>query len=210
MKSLKYITVVTFVLIGGTVSFGYWSLNEFSYALNNLSALSISSVLLVSTPFGEKNDELISTSTSTTASTSTSTSTPTLISPQLQTPKDLELFFTFPQKGDKIYIGCTYEILWQSSTTVDSIETSLVDAYTHKPAGPIASGVSKENMIHPDSQNLKWNVGVVWPGEYYIAVSKINNADINRKSEVFTINKMPKGIDAREQKNICEKTGGLF
>jgi len=93
---------------------------------------------------------------------------------------------------------------------VDSIETSLVDAGTHKPARPIASGISKENIIDPDSQNLNWKVGVVRPGKYYIAVSKINDADINRESKVFTINKMPGGIDAEEQKNICEKTGGLF
>src|SRR3989344_3127042 len=38
MKSWKRITLVIFVLIGGTLSFGYWSMNQFDIAFDNISA----------------------------------------------------------------------------------------------------------------------------------------------------------------------------
>jgi hypothetical protein len=72
------------------------------------------------------------------------------------------------------------------------LKTALLDAGTREAIEPIASGLARENKIEPNSQNLDWKVGEVWPGKYYIKVSNINGVDL--ESKVFTIRKMPKGI----------------
>lgn len=94
----------------------------------------------------------------------------------------------------------------QASTTIRSFESALVDAGTGEAAGPIASGLAKENVIKGDSQSLDWKVGVVWPGEYYIKVSNANGVDLEKKSGVFTISKIPENINADEREKICKDT----
>ena len=37
MKSSKRVTLVSFILIGGTAYFGYWSTNQFDRVFDNLS-----------------------------------------------------------------------------------------------------------------------------------------------------------------------------
>ena len=118
---------------------------------------------------------------------------------------DSKFQLIFSPKKDGVYIGCAYEISWLSSTTIRSLETALVDAGTRKPAGPIASGLAKENNIEANSQSLKWKVGVVLPGEYYIKVSNINGVDLENYSTVFTISEMPKGISVDEREKICKE-----
>lgn len=172
MPNWKRITLVVFVLIGGTMAFGYWSFYQFNSALSDLETTLTANMLLVSSSLG--------------------------------------LSFNFPKKGDEVYIGCTYPISWQSSTTINSLVTVLVDAGARESIDPIASGLAKESVIETDPQNLNWKVGFVWPGEYYIKVLKINDADVEIRSEVFTINNMPKGINTDEREKICKKSGGLF
>lgn len=176
MSNWKRIILIIFVLIGGVSFFGYWSINQFDSAFDNLSASYTINIPSIPQPF--KQDEIFSTST-------------------------LALSFTFPQKDSDVYIGCTYLISWQSSTTISSLETSLIDAGTMEPAGPIASGLTKNNTIEKDLQNLKWKVGSVWPGEYYIKISKINGVEVESRSKVFVINKMPENIDI-DKADLCK------
>ncbi|OHB19092.1 MAG: hypothetical protein A3D40_02355 [Parcubacteria group bacterium RIFCSPHIGHO2_02_FULL_40_12] len=69
--------------------------------------------------------------------------------------------------------------------------------------------MAKENTIEKESQNLNWKVGFsVWPGAYYIKVSKINGVEAEFRSGVFGINKMPEGIDEEEKINICRESSG--
>lgn len=216
MNGWKRITLVICVLVGGTASFGYWTINQFNQAFDDLSASSVANTLTASASF--KKDASLASVSTTTATTSTTTApasklklatslvlttTPATFKPKLATSTDLGLSFTFPQTGDRVYIGCTYEVSWKSSTVINSLETVLVDAGTRDTMGPVTSGLAKENTIETDSQNLKWKVGVVWPGSYYIKVSKINGAKAEFRSKVFEISKMPKGIDEEEKINIC-------
>jgi len=176
--------------------FGYWSINQFDSAFDNLSAPYFANIHSVYPVRGNDSngvyppkDGLAPTSPE--------------ISGELATSTELELSFTFPQKGDEVYIGCTYPISWQSSTAINSLQTALVDAGTGESVGPIASGLEKENTIERDLQNLEWKVRVIWPGTYYIKVSKINGVEVEFRSKIFEINNMPKGIDEEEKINIC-------
>ena len=76
--------------------------------------------------------------------------------------------------------------------------------------GPITSGLAKENTVAKDLQNLKWKVGVVWPGSYYIKVSKINGVAAEFRSKVFAINTMSGSISTSEKESICKESGGSF
>ena len=215
MKNWIRIFLVSFVLIGGTISFGYWSINRFNQAFDvNLNASYLANTYSVYPAF-EQNAGLASTSLEISGEFATSTgsrsSSKAMTGEAGQvTPTDPELSFTFPQKDTRVYIGCTYQISWQSSTTINSFEAALVDAGTRESVGPIASGLAKENTIERDLQNLKWKVGFVWPGAYYIKVVKINGVEAEFRSKVFEINKMPENISTIEQKNICKESGGLF
>ena len=128
MPNWKRIALVVFVLIGGTMSFAFWSRYQFNGALSDLETTITANTLLVF-PSLKKDTKLASTSleifetlassseetipvtttTTTTASLSADTSTDLGLS-----FTDLELSFNFPKKGDEVYIGCTYPISWQS------------------------------------------------------------------------------------------------
>ncbi|MDO8676798.1 MAG: hypothetical protein Q7K16_04120 [Candidatus Azambacteria bacterium] len=192
MKNWIRVLLVCFVLVGGTMSFGYWSINQFDDALDNLTA----SLVVIIPPV---NPQLTVSETSTSAS-----STP----PTNQNDLDSKFQLIFSPKKNGVYVGCTYEISWLASTTIKSLETALIDAGTRKPIGPIASRLAKENNIEANSQNLKWKVGVVWPGEYFISISNVNGVAIDERSRKFMINEISNGSDKKEQKNLCEETGG--
>ncbi len=198
MKSWKRITLVVFVLIGGTMSFGYWSISQFDSALDDLSASYFTNSHSVY-PVRDNASNGVYPSSSELASTSLEISPEVSGELTASTGSELasiSLSFTFPPKRDKVYIGCTYPISWQSSTTINSLETALVDAGARKAIEPKISGLAKENTIEKGSQNLNWKVGFsVWPGAYYIKVSKINDIEAEFRSKVFQINQMPKGTD---------------
>jgi len=215
MGSWKRITLISFILIGSVAFFSYWSINQFNQVFDSLNG-SVANILATSSSF-KKNTDLASisleiprelaTPTDETMPVITSTTTTATTTPVTADSTDLEMSFTFPQKGDEVYTGCTYSISWQSSTAINSLETALVDAGTGESMGPIASGLAKENTIEKDLQNLKWKVGNIWPGEYYIKALKINGADVEIRSKAFAINNIPKGLNTAEREKICKKSG---
>jgi len=197
-------------LIGGTAFFVYQLSNQFNNALDNLSASSFAIAKIPPIHFFDKtNKEQIPTSTPETISipaVSTdpiSTSTPETISTST-TPTDLKLSFIFPKKNNEVYIGCTYQLSFQSSSAIRSLVTALIDAGVRKPIEPFVSGLASENKIEPNSKSLDWEVGEVWPGKYYIKVTDIHGVDL--RSDVFTIRKMPSGISADEREKICKES----
>ena len=221
MKSWKRITLVIFVLIGGTMSFGYWSINQFDIALDNISAPYFANTHSVYPVRGNASngvyppkDGLASVSIETSGKLTTSTgselaSASQEVSEELATSTDPELSFTSPKKDAKVYIGCTYPISWQSTTMISSLEAALIDAGAREAVEPKTSGLAKENTIEKESQNLNWKVGFsIWPGAYYIKVSKINGVEAEFRSQVFKISQMPKGIDEKEKINICRESSG--
>ena len=195
MSNWKRISLIIFVLIGGTVAFGYWSINQFNLAFNSLDTSYLAST---HEAYSSLKREVNLASTSPQVSEISASST------------DMEVSFSFPKKGFNIYSGCTYEIPLQSSTTLASLEASLVDRGTKDLIDTTKSGLAKEIKIESDSSNFKWKVGSVWPGEYYIQTSKINGSDIQTKSEIFLINRMPEDIDVPAQKEICNKSSGIL
>ncbi|MFT5179975.1 MAG: hypothetical protein ACI9GH_000174 [Candidatus Paceibacteria bacterium] len=207
-------SILVFVLFGSITLFSYWSNNQFNQVFNNLNDLFVTNSY--SGYLSKQNAELATTSpammgelaTSTDGTIPGVTSTTTVAISTSVTDTNLEFSFTFPQEGGRFFIGCTYPISWQSSTTIDSLEIDLVDAGTRDVVGPIASGLTKENTIEKDLQNLKWKVGVVWSGAYYIKVSKINSTETEFRSEAFEINKMLEDISASEKEVICKGSGG--
>jgi|SRR3989338_337045 len=201
MKSWIRITLVISVLIGGTTSFGYWSINQFDSAFDNLSASNLANTHSVYPSF-KQNAGLASTSPEISGELATSTDS------RQATSTDLKLSFTFPQKDTEVYIGCTYPISWQSSTTINLLEASLIDAGTREAVGPKTGGLAKENTIEKEPQNLNWKVGFVWPGAYYIKVSKINGVEAEFRSKTFQIGKLPEGINEEEKINICRESSG--
>ncbi len=222
MSGWKYISIIVLILLGGTVYFGYWALSQYNLALDTYGA----SYSQLGASFAAYSKNVLDRTTATTTdsleiSTTTpqaiSTTTPIIISASatstpLETPfltgaTEVKLSFIFPKKNNEVYIGCTYQIPLQASTTIHLLGAALIDAGTRETIGPIASGLAKENAIEKNSQNLKWKVGVVWPGRYYLKISKINGSDTEIKSKVFEINKMPVDISTDEQKKICKESG---
>ena len=199
MKDWKRIVLVVFVLLGATLSFRYWSLNQFDDVFENLSASYIAiSPIVHKLPTTATSTPVAATSTPTTSEASSTSSSD--IDPKFQ--------LIFSPKKNGVYIGCTYEISWLASTTIKSLETVLIDAGTRKPTGPVASGLAKENTIDADSQVLEWKVGVIWPGEYFISISNVNHMATDERSQKFIVNEIPNGSNKKEQKNLCEETGG--
>lgn len=193
MKSWKRITLVTFVLIGGFASFGYWAITQFDIAFDSFDSLSSSHLADTRSAYSSFKQNIVKEVASSTDA-------------GIDTDVDSGLSFTFPKSGDEVYVGCTYKISWQSLTDINSLETALIDYGTREPVGPIASGLAKENIFKADPQNLLWKVGVVWPGSYYIKVSKINGAEAEFRSEIFKINKIPEGLDGEDGVNICKES----
>jgi len=200
MKNWIRIFLVCFVLIGGTAFFAFYSINQLNKAFDDIEASFFATVKIPQVHFSDKtNKEQIPTSTPETIPTST----PEIISTSA-TSTDLDLSFIFPKKNNEVYIGCTYQLSFQSSTTIRSLEIALLDDGTNETIEPSASGIARENKIEPNSQSLDWKVGVVWPGKYYIKVSNINGVELENYSKTFTIRKMPKDISVGEKEKICK------
>lgn len=209
MKNGIRIFLVSFVLIGGTALFGYWSLNRFNHSLDTLRDTCFEIANKPQILYCDKtNKEQIATVTPVPEPVPEPAPEPTPsveggepepapepppeITPTSATPTNLNLSFVFPKKGDEVYNGCTYEISFQSSAAIGSLLTALVDAGAKEPVEPSKSGLAEENEIQPNAQSFDWKVGTVWPGEYYLKVSDIN--DVVLRSGVFTIKNKPSGI----------------
>ncbi len=196
MKSWMRITSVVLLLVGGTAFFGYHSLSQFNDALDNVAA---SYIAIANTP---------SIHVDKTHGEDGATTTPESIAAATST--DLRVMFAYPKKNDDLYGGCTYQISLQSSSTIQSLESVLVDAGTREAVGPIASGLAKENKIELKTQELAWKVGSVWPGEYVISIAKINDIELKAESAVFEIHAMPEGLKASERGKMCKESGGVL
>lgn len=206
MKNWIRVTLVCSILVGGTAFIGHQVFNQFDEALNNLGASYAAIANMPPIPVTNKtNTEHISTTTP----EITATTTPEMTSP-VATSTALKLSLAFPKKGSELYIGCTYQIPLQSSTTVRSLGTTLIDAGTKESIGPIASGLAREIKIEADSQILDWKVGAVWPGEYFILISKMNGVEIDAKSKSFMVQKLPGGISASKQESFCKESSSLL
>lgn len=163
MSNWKYILIVALVLIGGAASFGYWALSEFKVALagldNSYNELSSSVMALTSL----HNSQLGKMATS---------------SPQV--------FFNHPSKGDELTVGCLYNIDLTSSTTIQSLELTLVDAESDEPIDTKSSGLASTTDLGK-LKKIPWTVGGVESGEYYLSLLKINGLKVGQKSEIFNI-----------------------
>lgn len=205
MKNWIRIFLVCFILVGGTAFFAYQLLNQFNNAFDDISA---SSLAAASTPPILFSDKKNKEQPPTTIPETTQISTPEIISTS-SISTGLEPPFIFPKENNEVYIGCRYELFsFQPSTAVRSLRAVLVDAGAIEIVEPIASGLVRENKIEPNSQSLDWKVGEVLPGEYYIKASSINGVDLENRSKVFRISRMPKDISADEREKICKDSGG--
>ena len=193
--------MVCFVLIGSTAFFVFHFLNQFNKALDNLTASTFTIAKIPPVSLSNKTNKAP-------IPASAPETTPTPATSAEST--DLRLSFIFPKENSEVYIGCTYQLSFQSSATIRLLETALIDAGSRDAIEPDASGLAVENKIGPNSQSLDWKVIPIWPGEYYIGVSKINGVDLESRSDVFTIRKMPKDISVGEKGKICKESGGSF
>ncbi|MFH1078610.1 MAG: hypothetical protein V1745_05030 [Patescibacteria group bacterium] len=201
MKHVIRVFSICIVLVGGTAFFAYQLLNQFNIALDDLSA---SSFAIATQPIPH----------AVTTTGQVPTSTPEIVpvaatSTEMATSTESNLSFVSPKQGSALYFGCTYQLSFQSSTTIHSLVTVLVDASTTEAIEPTASGLAQESRMESDAQNLYWKVGVAWPGEYYVKASNVNGADVKEyTSDAFTIRMMPKGKTAAERENICKESNG--
>lgn len=187
-----YIATIATVLVGATISFGLWSLAQISLAINTFEASYNQLGASRAASLRPASDNA-----TTTGAMGTATSTS-------------EVGVLFTPEGGTVYIGCTYQIPFQASTTVHSLEIALIDDNTGEKVGPIASGLAAVNELGPNSKSLGWKVGVVWPGSYYLKTSKVNDVYVETRSSTFTISGLPEGTLAGEQENTCKESGGLF
>ena len=198
MKNWVRIFLVCFVLVGSTAFFGFYSLNQFNNTLDNLTASSLAVANIPPIPISDKtNKEQIPTPTPETIPTPASST-------------DLKLSFVFPKKDSEVYIGCAYQLSFQSLTAVRILDIALLDDGTNKAIEPIESGLANENKIEPNSKSLDWKVGVVWPGKYYFKVSNINGVEVENYSKTFSIRRMPKDISVDEKEQICKESESSF
>jgi hypothetical protein len=106
--------------------------------------------------------------------------------------------FSFSNKKDNLYQGCTYDIDLDLGDTVNInyVGVLLVDSGTKKEI------ISKDSgLIHSTTfknNRFRWSVGNVWPGEYYLSIVMIDGHDVLVKSEKFFIEEKPEVY-------ICEK-----
>jgi hypothetical protein len=184
MNNTKKIVAFVVVLIGGTLGFAYWSIHNFNLAFSSFDKLqetNLSNVISAET--------LPTVTGTTTAETVLATSTEPVNSEEFK--------FIFPAKATDVYSGCKYEVSWTSSS-IDSIDLSLVDAGTREVMGPIAGGIPK-NITGQNLESFGWKVGSVWPGKYYILVTNINGTEIQKKSATVNIIDIPETVEDIEK-----------
>ena len=194
----KRILIVTCCLVGGAGCFYYWSLGLFNQAFSQLDVAYNSSALVVAPDITPVTTDVATSTASTTDATNINSG---------GTISDI--LFTFPVRGKTVYSGCTYDITWLASSTVRSIDLSLVDAGTQKPLGPITSGIpahSEDKKI----DRIQWKVGTVWPGNYYIGISQLNGTDVKMRSPKFIVEAIPDDVDMAQRADYCSQTGGKF
>lgn len=193
MKNGIRIFLVCSFLVGGTAFFALWSLNQYNKTLGVLNASYTAIANIPQIPLSK-----------TTTETEQAPTPPPEITVTPAASTDLKPSFVFPKIDKEVYIGCTYRISFQSSTAMGSLRTSLVDAGAREIVEPFKSGLARENKIESNSQSLHWEVGAVWPGDYYIKVTDANGVVV--RSDVFTIKKMSDDLSTGEREKICKES----
>ena len=218
MKNGIRIFLVCFVLVGGTAFFAYWSLNQSNKTLDVLSDSYRAIANIPQIPLPKTTTEQAPTPPPEITVTPTPTetipssidaqvpATPPEVIPTTAEPADLNLSFVFPKKGSEIYIDCTYQFSFQSAAAIGSLLAVLVDAGARETIDPFESGLARQNTVEPNSRVLDWNVGPVWPGNYYIKVTDRNGVVL--RSDVFKVRKMSNSLRADEREKICEESDG--
>jgi hypothetical protein len=212
MSATKRIIAVSIVLVGSAVIFRFWSLGQFNGALDQMTAAVANSntvtVAAIVAPPVPAAPVVAVASTSTSISTSTA-STIIAISTTTTTSTDAQptLTFIFPDNTSQLYNGCTYPVTWQSSTTVDTLGITLVDAGSQKNIGPANSGLAATTTVIATS-SFPWKVSVTWPGKYYISIFGINGIDTKARSRIFHANAFPANTSHSDKQSFCQDSGG--
>lgn len=171
MASWKYILVVALVLIGTTAGFGYWALQEFQITFK-----------VMDNSYAELSAVTAATLNKLVVQDQAGTSSPIIN-------------FTFPSQGEVLLGSCDYRLTWTSSSTISSINLSLIDAGTSKALGPVTSGLGG-TTTGKQLKEKSWTVGQVWPGNYYLQVLSLNDQEVSQKSDVFIIEEAPTSTTA--------------
>lgn len=206
MSGWKYISIVVLMLLGGAIYFGYWTVGQYNVALD-VQDVAYSQFSASLSAYTKAILDKSKTATTTDVSEVSTTTEPVVIWEAATTTPDI--FLTFPAAGSDIYIGCSYKIVWQPSVIIRSLGVALIDAGNLKAMGPIASGISATSST-TGFESFTWKVGNVWPGEYFILISKINDVESETKSKYFMVHKMPEDISASKRGTVCEESGGSF
>lgn len=176
MKNSIYIFLISTLLISSTFVFGFWYKREITTAFK---------------PLDNSLSEKITYSNTASVSYSISSTTP------------INFSFLWPKKNSVIYKGCSYKILWMSSTTPNSISISLVDNGTQKENESSVSNLPK-NIDISRSKYIIWKIGErIWPGQYFLQTNSIDGKNIREVSYKFEIKEPSSDEDLS---NVCEQT----
>lgn len=179
MSNVKRITLASVVLVGCAGVFALWSYSEFSKVTDQM-ATSVVPVMISQTP--KQTIAATTTAVTPTPEASTQTQLP-LVPPTLD--------FAFPIKESELSQGCVYPVSFTSSTTLETLATTLVDSGTGKRVGPGTANLAATTTV--SDQKFDWKVGTAWPGKYYLLISNINGIAVKFRSGTFTINPKPEG-----------------
>jgi hypothetical protein len=205
MKNWIRIILVTSVSLGSAVLFGHWSFGQFNQALDTIDSNYHSYSANTNLAYQGLRIRIDTEQPQTTTGISLDIATSTNSGSSSSIPK---LSFTFPERNAILYVGCVYPISWESSSGTDSFDVMLIDSNTKTPVEYKSSGLTKEHTIEGGEKSFHWRAGLVWPGTYYLSISKINGIPTDIQSEVFSIYKTPENIVTEERKNICKDSGG--
>lgn len=211
MKNAKRIILVTILLIGGTLIFGYWSLRQFDLVFNNTTETSITKSIFSIFSKDKKNEVKDETNEEFPAPIVQDVEeSPLVIETNIITnqeeseERELNLTFFSPVKENNFFIGCKYNIIWRSEVASDQLVFSLVDAGMRKKVSTFKSGMP-ENTTITNAKSLEWKVGDVWPGRYYVLISGASDEYLKKRSEVFEIKQIPQGTSPNLIADFCKK-----
>lgn len=185
MANFKRIFFTIVILLGLAFAFRYWALYQFNIALSTLDTKQSANPikeLVKEEPKSKKQNNLA------------------------------EINILFPTKKDVLYMGCTYSIAFATTTdetSIQNIKTSLVDAGTGKPLGPLTSGLNS-SYEQENISSIEWTVGNFWPGEYRITMAHTEKPETVYKSERFNVEKFEKNLAKQEKESLCLKSGGIL
>lgn len=190
MKNAIRIIIISCVLVGGAYGARTILLKEFQYALQPVDeAFSRASVAQTVIAFSQRE--------------SVSTTTSPYTGPH-------NFSFEFPGKNKTLYEGCTYPLAWIASTTITSMNLSLVDAGTGTSVDEGVSGIQYD-VRGEDLRGVLWKVGArVWPGQYFLKLESLNGTTTQEKSYRFMVGTLQGYTTASEQERLCTESGGVI